>query len=526
MKKIIFLNLLNLLGGLVLNNLSYGDEVPVNYRLDYLQLRIPDQTSSTGLLGAHIDAQLFPALPGFYAGVGSYGAIRGQNSGFFALGLEAGFQKNISPHWETDGGIFLGTGGGHDLASQIGDGQFLATHFGLLYNWSSDWGSIWFGPEISHWQFFQGNIRDNQIALVFVFPTEFFYLAPDESLESNLSQDLFSQNSETYSRSSLFSKNYFSFESSLEFPSRDSKNLSGDPMDNRLDFVGAEFGHFFTQAAYLFLNMKGAIAGNQNGFAEALGGLGYEKKIGGANSDWSALGQLGAGSAGGGGVNTRGGFIVSPSAGIEWDPINSMGLSLKAGYLWSPNLDSTGNSNNSYQAWTVNLGIKYYFDVMSENPSEISSDDLENIKTQNWRIRLGDQCYVSPDSNNSDENHPMHLLALKLDGFVNSYFYVTGQTSFAYTDNAAGYFSGMAGLGAQTQAYHDFSVYGELLGGAAGGAGLDIGTGLLIEPLIGIRYDLTNAWGLYGSVGKTLSPHHSFDSPTFDFGVSYGFLTV
>lgn len=488
--------------------LKNTEALSVNTRVDYLSLRIPDQTSSLGLLGVHLDTQPISNFQNWYVGLGGYGAVRGQNSGFFALGLETGFEKKIDKNWVSEGGVFLGSGGGHDLASRIGNGGFFESHVGLLYDLDD---VFWFGPAISHFQFFEGNIRDNQIALEWLIPMDLPRLQPN----------LFK----------LTSKNYFELLGTAEFPSKHSRNLAGDPMADHLEFVGAEYGHYWSRQSYLFLNMNGAVAGNQDGYAEALAGLGYQEPLG--NSDWSVLGQLGVGSAGGGGVNTRGGFIVSPTAGLEWDPMDDWGLALKGGYFWSPNLDNAGNPGNSYQGWVLNAGVKYYFGALGYCSEDFPVTHPQNnnpellAASQIWRVRVGDQVYIDPDRTaDSNSNQTMHLLAVKLDGFINPNFYLTGQTAFAYTDNAAGYFSGMLGMGAQTSAYHHVALYAELLGGAAGGAGLEIGTGFLVEPLVGLNYQFTPGWELYGSVGQTFSPNHGFDSPTVDMGVGYSFGTV
>ena len=468
-----------------LESTAFSNDIPVNYRLDYLQLRIPDQSPSLGLVGAHLDIKPIQTAPWFYLGAGGYGAVRGQNSGFFALGLETGVQKNIKNNLSLETGIFLGTGGGHDLASVIGNGGFIETHAGVLYNF----GDFLLGPDLSHWQFFSGNIPHNQIMLTLIFPSDIFAKYPEALSKNN-------------------NKNYFAMNINSEFPSNNSRDLSDNPMSDKLGLIGAEFGHYFNHShqdsSYLFLNMNGAVYGNQNGYAEALAGLGYQKYL---TNKFSILTQMGAGSAGGGGVDTRGGLIIEPELGLEFDPNISYGIALMSGYLWTPDL----SASSRYQAWVAGVHFKYYFDAL---------DPSSNIHSgmQAWRVRVGDQWYTDPNRENT--NASIQLLTIKLDGFFNTYFYLTGQTSFAYTGDAAGYFSGMIGPGLQTNSYHRFRLYGEFLGGAAGGAGLDIGTGFLLEPLVGIRYDLNPSLGFYGSLGDTFSPNHSFSTPTIDFGVS------
>lgn len=492
---------------------------PIHYRIDYLQLRIPDQANSLGLLGLH--AQIIPfknSLPYFYTGLGGYGAVRGDNSGFFALGLESGIIYPFYKNWNLDSGIFLGTGGGHGLSSSIGDGSFLESHLGLDYDFDHFLlGHFLLGLAFSHLRFFQSQINDNQLLLNLTIPTDFSYLSGFNH------QDYFNHFNFT-SGSYQFSQNYFDFTSHLYFPSQKSHSLSGESLNNTLGLVGFEFGHYFKNNSpyFIFLNANGAISGNTDGYAEALGGLGASYQL--SQTPFYFLSKFSLGSAGGGGIDTGGGLVLKPELGLEFRPLDNLGLALTGAYLFAP--------DSSYKAWSAGLDLKYYFDLGSLGTlsDSLSNPDLSSPnRLTNFRLRLGNQTYLHPQRTNlntssntsSNTNPDINLLAVKIDFFCQEFIYLTGQTAFAYTGHAAGYFSGLVGLGLQSPTYHNVYFYSELLGGAAGGAGLDIGTGKMLEPLVGLGVQITPALGLYGSFGKTFSPDHALNTSTIDLGFSY-----
>jgi len=500
---------------------------PINYRIDYLQLRIPNQTDSLGLLGLHVQAIPFKnSLPYFYSGLGIYGAVRGDNSGFFALGLESGFNYPLYKNFLLDSGVFLGTGGGHGLSSDIGDGTFLEAHLGLDYNFDD----FLLGLAFSHLKFFDSQINDNQVLLNITIPTDFSYfpgylsgLNYSQNFEKNLNPALYQ-----------FSRNYIDFTSHLYFPSKNSQTLSGQKLNNSIGLVGFEFGHYFQNNSpyFVFLNFNGAISGNKNGYAEALGGLGVEYQL--SQTPFYFLSKLSAGSAGGGNIDTAGGLIINPELGLEFRPLDNLGLALTGAYLFSPNF-----SRSSYRAWAAGLDLKYYFDLgsvsqsLSNNLSGKLSPDLfnANLSTttalKHFRFRLGNQTYLHPQRDSSSSSNPdINLLDVKIDFFCQKFIYLTGQSAFAYTGDAAGYFSGLVGLGLQSPAYHHVYIYSELLGGAAGGAGLAIGSGKMIEPLIGLGVQINPAWGIYGSFGQTFSPNNQLKTKTIDIGFSYALSTL
>lgn len=501
LKKIFLFSLLALPSAAIAISSIPVEQQGFDYRVDYLQLRLPNQSKQLGLMGVHALAKLNPY---FYAGIGGYAAVKGQNSGFFALGLDASVQHPIvGPIWG-DAGLFLGSGGGNGLASSIGNGGFLESHVGLQY----DFGPARLEANFSHLKFLDAHINDNQLSLAVNIPVNFVYTLAHESGQTI-------QSLKDFSLEHLqFQRDYIALTANAYFPHKGTKNLDGQIMDGHAGLVGAEFGHYFTPNASLFGEVNGAVTGNKNGYADAIAGMGYQWPLA---ERFKLVTRLGVGSGGGGSVNMGGGFLMQPQLGLEIDPTDSIGIEALGGYLWAP--------SSGYRAWTAGLHLKYYF-------NEATTDDQYNIPTNRyaihkWRIRVGNQLYINPQRENpSDQNKKMNLLALKFDYFACPNLYLTGQTAFAYTGNAAGYFSGLVGVGVQSPNWGPAYLYAELLGGAAGGAGLEIGTGKMIEPLIGLGAHLTPQFGAYASIGWTLSPNNNLKTTTIDAGLSWRFGTI
>lgn len=464
--------------------------IDLETRVNYLQVKIPGERT-LGLAGLHELAKLNHWL---YAGVGGFAAVKGNNSGFFAMGLDAEIMHPIYKNLWGDVGGFIGSGGGNGLASRIGNGGFYELHAALQYNL----GVLRVGAGYSHIKFTDAPISDNQFTLMTDIPVNLTLSSADQLFDNlRINQPL------------TFHQNYISATASYSKPRKGTKNINNVLMDGHVGLIGFEYGHYLNPYNSVFLRTSGAVTGNKNGYAQALGGYAYTFNPGNP-VQFSA--RLSAGSGGGGSVDTGSGLIIEPQVGIETKPTPSIGIQALGGYLWAP--------SSGYRAIDGSIHLKYYFNVASLGQGQASQIPVSNNQ---WRIRLGNQTYFNPQRENTNAQKDVNLLGLKLDFFPWECVYFTGQTSFAYTGNAAGYFSGMIGLGAQTPNFNKVYAYAELLGGAAGGAGFKIGTGKMIEPLVGIGLHLTPQFGAYASFGRTVSPNNDLSTTTVDAGLSWRF---
>lgn len=82
-----------------------------SFVVDYQSISLKDvNREALGIAGLHF--QLRPQELPFYGGVAVFGAVEGDYSGFFALGLEAGFRREVAKNLELNLGAMVGAGGG------------------------------------------------------------------------------------------------------------------------------------------------------------------------------------------------------------------------------------------------------------------------------------------------------------------------------------------------------------------------------------------------------------------------------
>jgi len=459
------------------------------FRADYFSFNVSNHKSNLGLMGLHV-AKKFPS--DFYASIGIYSAVSGSYGGFFALGGEGGWQHLIYRNLGINTGIFLGAGGGKNTADQIGNGGFILPHVGLYYHFPY----FNLGANYSYIYFQGGKAHSQQLLLAFDLPFQFFTRNPASDYNQPINFD--------------WTKNYIAAVGALYHPN-DSQFTDGKSLKNNTELLGIEFGHFLSKHFYNYFEFTGAIHGNQNGYANLFAGLGWAQFI--AQSPFFYTGRFALGSGGGGHYDTGSGFLVYPSLGLGWQFAPHWQAEVLPGYL--------STVDGHYHALTAELQLKYNFDIAK--PGNDQTQNVSNFNFQNWRIRFGNQLYIKPQHDNGEPNNNINLIALKIDRFVLPYLYLTGQTAFAYSGNAAGYFSGMLGAGYQTKTYHHVSLFTELLLGTAGGAGLDIHDGALGQVGAGAMYQFNPQFGIYAEVSKLFAFKGSFHPAVIDAGVSYSF---
>jgi hypothetical protein len=483
--------------------------VLVEPRLSYEQYSMPDNISTMGVMGLH---GLVDFNPFFYGGVGLYGAVKGESGGYYALTLEGGFQHPIWNRLIFDSGLRVGGAGGSNIPA--GGGALIEPYAGLKY----DFGLFRTGAYYSYINFLSGQIKSQQLGVELTIPFTFNYVIADDLDPCWHFSDLHFPGVHYLGST----QNYIAGLFRTYLPGGGSTTVTGLPMESHFEFVGFEAAHYFNDRVYAFFNFAGAFHGHQNGYADELLGLGYRLPLG--NMPLDAVFKIGAGSGGGGAVDTGGGFIYEPMVGLEYHLTPKLGLEINTGYVQAP--------GGHFQGQEISVLMKYYLSdatLVQDSTEQTDDEQGKNACLEPWRVRILNQTYLKPRTVTGNINPTMQLLDVDLDYFMTRYFYLTGQTSFAYVGkDTGGYFSGLIGLGGQTLPLWNKSIraFAEILGGTAGGAGLDIGQGALIEPVLGINYQLSNAWALQASAGELIALQGQFRSTTVNAGVAYRFWSI
>lgn len=466
--------------------------LPIDYQLSYDAVKTQGQSRRMGLVG-------FKVLPQwtkyFGLGVAAYAPITGETGGFYAWGVAANLK---TPQWHRaylSASGFAGGGGGH--SSGFGSGSILNGDIALMY----DFRYFSLGLHYSYFYFPSVHKQSKQLGLTLSLPYTLLYENPR----------LMGQSYQSHFLST--SKNYMALIGQAYVQKKGTKNTAGETQDGTVKLVGLDVGHYFTGHWFGHLKFAGAFSGIPNGYMDVLAGPGYSYYLSPMISLNAALDM---GTGGGGAVDTGGGFLWGPELGVTAHFSPHWGMGLSSGYLDAP--------GGRFSAWTFSGELMYWFD--SAVLVQEVNDEVKAYETV-WRVRAGNETVFDAKRASDEHNDTLQLVNISVDRMITPYFYLTGQGASAYSGyHIGGLQIGMLGAGVQTSSLHALQLYGELLAGAAGGGGLDLGKGGVMQPKVGLSYYFTPYIGLQTDVGELYGLDSHFHSTTVGLNmvVSFGQL--
>lgn len=429
-----------------------------------------------------------------YYGLGLYGAFTGERGGFFVAGANLGIQYPIFSNLYLDMGAFAGGGGGGSAPQ--GGGMMLKSYIGGLYKFKN----YSLGLNYSNITFPNGDIQSNQISLMadMKFDTSF----------ANTPVDIDSLKKYNF----VNNKDYIISTFQLYYPKKGTLKTDGTPLNKTVELIGIEYGRNLSKHTIAYVESAGAMGGDSTGYMEVLGGLGYTKDIT-ASSNLQA--KLSLGAAGGGMIKTNGGSISKTSLNFNYNPTKYLYTGVALGYYHAFEGDFDAKTAK------VNLGINTNFLSLTKSKN---SFDYDSISTQKFNLRVTNQTYLSSDTlRASNDNTPVQLLGFKVDYFTSENFYISGQALWAYIGKAGGYAVGFLGLGYIQPIVGDISLVTELDFGASGGGSIESGDGNIVQPMIGLNYDLSESISCQAMYGRVMATDGPLDANVFDFGFVYRF---
>jgi len=114
-------------------------------------------------------------------------------------------------------------------------------------------------------------------------------------------------------------------------------------------------------------------------------------------------------------------------------------------------------------------------------------------------------------------------MGLQIDRQIGDHFYLTGQAMTAWRGSAGGYASVMMGGGVTLPLSRTFSLKGELLAGAAGGGGVDVGDGLLLGGTLAASAHLSDSLDLEVGTGRIAAYDSGLDTRQVTVAIAYRF---
>lgn len=490
---------------IILTTTGYANDININnnsLRTTYENINI-HPNEEMGLLGINY----LRHNDNFYYGAGLYGAVKGKRGGFFSGGLTVGYQYPLFDNILLDAGGFIGGGTG-DGKDRFGNGVMLRSHAGILY----DAKDYQVGATLSNVTFPGSKSNSNQIGLQFSLPFQTI------STGFTHSDSIYKGLKKYYNNSFAWRTQYITTTYQQYSPSSKSAKKNGQKLEDDIALVGFEYGHYLNPNVFTFFEASEATNGEIAGYAEVLGGIGYDWRV---NPSFGLKAKAAAGSGGGSGVDVQGGLLVKANLGLYYNLSNRITLGLEKGYVDAPD----GNFSASNTKFMLSYNFRSL--VIGKNTNPISM--FKNVSSGLWRMRVGVERYLSSDSIRTDKrNAPVDLMVFKFDRFLNDNFYVTGQGFGAVRGDVSGYGGGLLGVGYQTEPFiGKLSAYAELLAGPGGAGGVDAGDGLLAHPMLGLNYKINEAFDFQVAIGhvKSLSTG-TLDTNVVDAGLVYKFNTI
>lgn len=476
------------------------------YRISFDTLTLPGDEKMS-LVGANYILLLNKNI---YAGLACYGSVTGRRGGFFTGGVESGLYFPVAKAWSLYAGFFAGGGGGGGAPQ--GGGLMLRPHLDLLYGY----GGYRLGLGINHVSFPNGDINSTQLG--FVLEKDFdalFSVPPDQS--DNV-KDIKTWLARGYGFA--YKERSFSVEVLAYKPFSGTRDTQGRIQDGSMGVVGVELQQFTKDDYYLSLATHGAMNGDVDGFAQVIAGVGKRYMLSGGHAITVGL-KFGA--AGGGGVDTGGGFVAGLEAGWSLPLSQSLQLVIKPGLLTAPNGD--------FSAYTLGVATSYQYRGIGLVKDGKGSGNLKKISVRKWRWRLANQSYLpygdTKRKGGGEDERRIDLIGLMTDVMLSEHTYLTYKALGAYNGGAGGYAVGLIGIGRRYPLTGDerLTLEGELAVGAGGGGGLETGQGFIIQPMVALGYKITRGLAAEFGLGLLEAPTGSFNAGVVHIALSHSFAT-
>ncbi|WP_457745270.1 hypothetical protein [Sulfurimonas sp.] len=223
----------------------------------------------------------------------------------------------------------------------------------------------------------------------------------------------------------------------------------------------------------------------------------------------------------------NGGMIVRSHAALSYT-INGIDLVLGVSRTDFPNTRDNKENQTSYHPYVgVNIETNIWSEVSDSNytssrykrfdgvfkdiritPAMLYYDvDNKTVKKENY---VGDARY--------QDNFP--ALGIELEKFLTDDIFVSLE-AFGALGSAAGYAAIQAGLGYDYRLFNYLTWESKMVVGSAGDSRIDTGGGLILQPLTGVRIDLSPSISLKTLVGRTYAPTGLFSATTYEVGLSF-----
>lgn len=452
-----------------------------------------------GISGA---TMLFDVSKNVRIGAGTYGAVRGDYGGFITIGVAGEYRQPISERWAAHGGMFVGAGGGRNGGRLVGGGLMLRSDLGLTYQ-VAPWGRVGLG--VSHVSFPSGIISSTQPYLLFEHN---FYTTVADGWLAEQPKGL-----RLASPLSIREQELGPVYRAYKIPNGVVEDGSSNPQYPRLQLMGFAWQGYIDDNWFIKMEADGAMGGRSDGYMQLLGGAGYRMRLT-RGTDLKLYGAVGA--AGGGKVDTGGGFFMDAGISLRQEIYKGLGIEFSVGRVAAP--------SRSFKATSGAVQLSYKFGMPHlESGNGLSTKQIMGLDPEYIRVRVAQQAYVNPSANwrNSRQDQQVSNLGVQFDYFVSPQWFLTGQALAAYSGYAGSYMKGLVGAGVQVPVSSRVFVEAEGLVGAAGGGGLRVGGGFVAQANASVGYRLSKSLSVMGTVGRFTAPQGTMSANIVGVSLAY-----
>jgi len=446
MKKIFFLFLFTFL---------FSQTTKNSFRISFQDLKFNNE--HLGLL----ETSYFFNFNKPYLGISIYSALTGKRGGFFTGGITAGFQYPID-RIILDNGLFIGSGGGG--AAPQGSGLMLKIYSGILYPYKN----YNFGFNINHIKFKDGNINSTQFAFLIDYKfNDIYFLSIPKKLSGYYGVEKI-----TFSP---FVKEYFPIHSKTTNNKKQTKFLVTGAE------ISKEYENYFT-----YMSAGGAFKGNSDGYAEYFFGIGKKLK-------YLTL-KTAIGAAGGGRVNTKGGFVYKIESQTNFNVLNT-----SLGFM---------NAPGGIKAFYVKASVNKKFNFIT------TGNKFLKFKLKKFNFSIYSESYLpSHTIRKTNNSKRLDVLNIDMGEYINKNFILFINAASAYNGESGGYAVGMFG---SKFLYKNFFFKASI--GAAGGGSVDVGGGMIAKVKAGIKYK-----NYFLSIGQIKAIQGRLNTTTISIGLDFDF---
>jgi len=292
--------------------------------------------------------------------------------------------------------------------------------------------------------------------------------------------------------------------------------------------VGTHFDWYPSKSIpslYAGLGFLNAVTGEEGGFFAFGYTLGFDYPIN--NSLHTDIGIYVGGGSGSYIDFPNGGMIIRTHAALAYK-IDNIDITAGISRTDFPGTRENQENQTSYHPYVgVNIATDIWSETIDTNKSKSSFKKFDGIFED---IRISptmlyydvDNKVVKKSRYQGEEAYQENFpaLGIEIDKFLTDEIFVSFET-YGALSSAAGYAAIQAGLGYDYKLLDSLTWESKMVVGSAGDSRIDMGGGVILQPLTGLRVALTPNVSFKTLVGRTYAPTGLFSSTTYEAGLSF-----